>query len=84
MPFTPADHPYVGTRRAYIPSGFSPYAPEPIGPDTVGSNGNTVTVHSAWTRDYLPNGGVTLLYVQFMATGRFTHVTAADLPLTAD
>lgn len=41
--------------------------------------GDRVTVESAWTRPYLPDGGETLLYIKSHTTGERTHVTAADL-----
>lgn len=81
--FTPSTHAYVGTTRAFIPQGYSPYDPTfGLGAGTlVLPAGDTVDVLSAWTRDYLPGGGIPLLYVRSHATGLCTHVVAADLPL---
>lgn len=81
--FAPTEHPYVGTTRAYLPQGFSPYAPPSDYRDSsmVIYSGDTVDVLSAWCRPYLPDDAPTLLYVRSHRTGKCSHVVAADLPL---
>jgi len=84
--FEPAAHPYTGTVRAYIPQGYSPYALDPYrhaDNALILPAGDLVSVISAWSRPYLPNGGEILLHVMSHTTGIRTHVTAGDLPLTA-
>jgi hypothetical protein len=79
--FTPAEHPYVGTHRAYLPQGMTPYGPAiALSDDVILPTGDGVEVLSAWSRDYLPEGP-TLLYVRSDRTGRTTHVVAADVRL---
>lgn len=80
--FTPTIHPYVSTEMAYSPQGYMPYQP-PMEWGTPGNGailyaGETVTVISAWERDYLP-GSPKLLWVQSHNTGERTHVIADDL-----
>ena len=82
MAFTPIAHEFVGTIRAYLPLGCTPYA---LDAEEAGlvilPAGDTVDVLSAWTREYLPTGSETLLYVRSHATGHSTHVTESDLRL---
>ena len=80
--FTPTTHEYVGTDRAYLPQGFMPFQTDRHGSEVILFQGDTVTVESAWERDYLPDAP-TLLYVRSHTTGIATHVTASDLPLPA-
>jgi hypothetical protein len=82
--FQPAQHPYIGTLRMFMPQGRSPY--EVAGADDsdgvlILRNGDVVDVVSAWTRPYLPPTTPTLLYVRSLNTGRATHVIESELPL---
>jgi len=79
--FTPADHDLVGRTMTYLPDGTSPYDPALLAHEGVPiiNSGDPVTVLSAWSRDYLPNGGKPLLYVESHNTRDRTHVTPDQL-----
>lgn len=82
MTFRQIDSPLVGQIRAYMPKGFSPYAPlhgTPIPDSSIILNGDIVTIESAWTRDYLPATAPTVYYVLSHTTGKRTHVTETEL-----
>lgn len=82
--FTPTSHPFVGTTRAYLPQGCTPYAPDyddGEGGVLILPAGDAVDVLSAWSRPYLPDDAPTVLYVRSHATGQCAHVTPDELPL---
>lgn len=80
--FTPATHPRVGEILTYLPHGSSPYAYDGnLHPSAVLMSGEAVRVLSAWSRDYLPNGGAPLLYVECLRRGTRTHVTPDTLKI---
>ena len=85
--FDKIEHEFVGTTRAYLPQGATPYAVVPVsdrpGLSIILYPGDTVDVLSAWTRNYLPPDAPALFYVRSRNTGQCTHVVAADLPLKA-
>lgn len=82
MTFRQIDSPLVGQTRAYMPRGYSPYAPAQgtIYPESyVLLTGDIVTIESAWIRDYLPTDAPTVYYVLSHTTGKRTHVTETEL-----
>jgi len=87
--FTPVpDDPWIGTARIYMPQGYSPIQPasdrQLAQEHVLLAPGDAVTIQSAWTRPYLPDGGEILYYVKSHRTGKNTHVPESHLPLRVD